>query len=275
MKCAQTGLLVAVLVHLAACGGGPTTFGPTLPDFPPVDPDPDPDLDPDPSAFETSEYHAGGGLAMINASAMYARGGTGEGETVAVVDSGASPDHPDLAGAYTGVVCTGPEPHRANCGRDPAGHGTHVAGIVGARRNGIEVHGVAFDADIVSYDYLATRALDQDTTPVFADIRSRGIKIVNNSWGDQSCIGWGQLFGDDEACTYDTVRAALDGISGAHNVHTVFGALKEILNDELGELVLKDGGIMVWAAGNDGKYTTSPAVNAALPSVVELFASVY
>ena len=260
-------IVLAMGLTLTACGGGGGgSWGGTRPE--------PPDPDPKPADFETSEYHAGGGLAMINASSMYARGGTGEGETVAVVDSGASPDHPDLADAYTGVECHSPEPDRPGCGLDgsPAGHGTHVAGIVGARRNGAGVHGVAFDANIVSYEYLLTHGAARDTTSLFADIRSKGIKIVNNSWGEQTCLGWGLLFGQPEACTYDTVLGLLTGNELEANVDTVLGALEVVLNDELGGFVLDDGGIMVWAVGNSGRFTTSLAINAALPSVIERFA---
>ena len=40
------------------------------------------------SEFETEEYAGMGALDMINASSAYARGATGEGVTVGVIDSG-------------------------------------------------------------------------------------------------------------------------------------------------------------------------------------------
>ena len=62
----------------------------------------------------------------------------GEGVKVAILDTGIDPDHPDLAGAvaasrdFTGEGI-----------EDRNGHGTHCAGIVGARENGRGFMGVA------------------------------------------------------------------------------------------------------------------------------------
>jgi len=46
--------------------------------------------------FETAEYEAGTGLDNVFASTAYARGATGAGVTVAVIDSGIDLDHPDF-----------------------------------------------------------------------------------------------------------------------------------------------------------------------------------
>ena len=59
---------------------------------------------------------------------------------VAIVDSGIDPTHPELAGSYAGgyhVLDGNGNP------RDDVGHGTHVAGIVGAANNAYGVIGVA------------------------------------------------------------------------------------------------------------------------------------
>ena len=55
------------------------------------------------SDWETGEYQAQGGLDLIKASSMYARGGTGKGVTVGLLDTGATPGHPDLTGKYVVV----------------------------------------------------------------------------------------------------------------------------------------------------------------------------
>ncbi|CAN5236246.1 hypothetical protein BH18ACT4_BH18ACT4_07460 [soil metagenome] len=83
--------------------------------------------------------------------------GTGDGVTVAIVDSGAVLDHPDLRDnidAHTNGI--GSQRSPANCvvgdsaGQDDDGHGTHVAGIVGAvANNDMGVAGVAPDADLM------------------------------------------------------------------------------------------------------------------------------
>jgi subtilisin family serine protease len=58
---------------------------------------------------------------------------------VAVVDTGIDPTHPDL-NVVGGVNCSTSDP---NAWQDQNGHGTHVAGIVGAIDNGAGVVGVA------------------------------------------------------------------------------------------------------------------------------------
>ena len=56
----------------------------------------------------------------------------GEGIKVAILDTGIDLDHPDLASA---IVET--EDFTGDGIEDASGHGTHCAGIVGARLNGI------------------------------------------------------------------------------------------------------------------------------------------
>jgi subtilisin len=64
---------------------------------------------------------------------------------VAVIDTGIDSNHPDL-NVYRHVDCSGGSPLTGSCkagGTDKNGHGTHVAGTIGALDNGIGVVGVA------------------------------------------------------------------------------------------------------------------------------------
>ena len=125
---------------------------------------PTPGTLPDPAYYESGEYHGGGApapLAVTNFSQAYARGWTGFGSLVTIADTGVDAAHPDLAPAlahardYTGTGIA-----------DSHGHGTHVAGIVAARRDGVGMHGGAFDAQLAvakvaagwSYDFGLARA---------------------------------------------------------------------------------------------------------------------
>src|SRR5215471_2728454 len=73
-------------------------------------------------------------MKQINATADTAhRKATGKGVTVGIIDTGVDASHPDIAPNF-----------------DQGGHGTHVAGIVGAARNGIGTAGVAPDVTIVN-----------------------------------------------------------------------------------------------------------------------------
>ena len=68
----------------------------------------------------------------------------GEGVKVAVLDTGIDSDHPDLAEAIVGG-----RDFTGDGIEDVNGHGTHCAGIVGARMNDIGFIGVAPKADLL------------------------------------------------------------------------------------------------------------------------------
>ena len=68
---------------------------------------------------------------------------------VAVVDSGVVPSHPDLAG-HLDTVYGYDFVSNSSAMRDPNGHGTHVAGTIGAvTNNGLGVAGVMWDVEIL------------------------------------------------------------------------------------------------------------------------------
>jgi subtilisin len=71
---------------------------------------------------------------------------TTSGVNVAVLDTGIDSSHPDLEVAG-GVNCTS---DKLDATSDPAGHGTSVAGIIGALQNGVGIVGVAPDARLWS-----------------------------------------------------------------------------------------------------------------------------
>ena len=110
------------------------------------------------------------GLAEIKAHHAYARGATGEGVTLGIVDSGVDPSHPKFEGKLETDDVAGYNPDFDTCGDrtldgaclSPIGHGTFVAGIMAAGRRATPaagagsasaIHGVAFNADVVSVGF--------------------------------------------------------------------------------------------------------------------------
>lgn len=111
--------------------------------------------------------------------------GRGAGRTVAVIDTGVDATHPELLGrvvAGPALLC---EPDSMGGGSvDPNGHGTHVAGIVGAAAdNSIGISGVAPLVHI-----LAVRVLSADGIGCGSDVATaigwavdHGANVINLS----------------------------------------------------------------------------------------------
>ena len=129
---------------------------------------------------------AGKATADIGAPAAWDVTTGSKNVTVAVVDSGVDRSHPDL---FANLV---PGYDFAYDDADPTdyeGHGTHVAGIIGARgNNGTGVTGVAWDASL-----MPLQALDADGAGYVSDIAAaytyagtHAARIVNASLGGSS-----------------------------------------------------------------------------------------
>ncbi len=147
-----------------------------------------------PGAFDTAEYRANYGLDRMRLLSAYEAGYNGNGQTIAVIDTGIDVDHPDLDGNLDprsrDIVTNVP----ANL-NDADGHGTAVAGVAAAERNGAGMHGVAFAANILAIRADALGPCFPNTTCGFDDedvanaldyARSRGASVINLSMGGGS-----------------------------------------------------------------------------------------
>lgn len=123
------------------------------------------------------------GLLRLDRAELGRRQWEGTGVTVAVVDTGVDATHPDLAGA----VLPGFDAFDASGDgrRDPNGHGTHVAGIIAAARNGSGVEGLAPGVRI-----LPVRVLDASGYGEESDVArgvlwavENGAQVINMSLG--------------------------------------------------------------------------------------------
>jgi subtilisin family serine protease len=149
---------------------------------------------PAPAAPSDTHWELQWGPRQINAPQAWATS-TGEGQTIAIVDSGVDLDHPDLAAKIAGGATF------VGCPDDPSGcgdgdwesgtdggeaHGTHVAGIAGAvTGNGAGIAGVAPDAKL-----LAVKVLDEEGAGSFEEIAAgirwsadHGADVINLSLG--------------------------------------------------------------------------------------------
>ncbi|VVP98903.1 Extracellular serine protease [Pseudomonas fluorescens] len=139
----------------------------------------------DPGIFETPEYQAQKGLAVIKASSIYSRGGTGQGVTVALIDSGLNTDLPEFEGR---VFDPGYDHVENRPGtHDRLGHGTQMAGILAANKNDQGMHGVAFNAQLIPFRF------GDDNEPFFFDDEialswqagfDKGARILSNAWAN-------------------------------------------------------------------------------------------
>ncbi|MEK6208106.1 MAG: S8 family serine peptidase, partial [Chloroflexota bacterium] len=102
---------------------------------------------------------------------------------VAVIDSGVDLNHPDL-NAVNGKNCIG-----SGNARDDNGHGTHVAGTIGAKNNGSGVTGVAPGTKIYAVKVINAQGSGTDAQVicgidwVTANAAALGIKVANMSLG--------------------------------------------------------------------------------------------
>ncbi|KIY63825.1 subtilisin-like protein [Cylindrobasidium torrendii FP15055 ss-10] len=158
-------------------------------------------------AFGSSVVHA-----MTGVDKLHEEGITGKGVTIAILDTGVDYSHPALGGgigkgykvvggydfvgdAYTGDGISNPVPDS-----DPidqcslSGHGTHVAGIIGAdpKENPYNISGVAYDASILAYRVFGCDGGVEDDVLVEAMTRAYedGADIINMSLGSGG--GWSE-----------------------------------------------------------------------------------
>lgn len=217
-------LLLLSALLLSACGSS----GGTQPQPPPpavvIVPEPE---GPDPLSFpdepgltpeqererssfaDSTEFANQWSLAEIGADYAYARGYTGAGVTVGIIDTGVDPNHSAFAGklhANSGVASQSCP--NGNCLfspiRDTGSHGTAVGGVIAAARTGSRMHGVAYEADLLAVGIQLGagtpeyRPVDLSNGPSFRSIDEQGqgvyrrigsaTRIINHSFGYEGVV---------------------------------------------------------------------------------------
>ncbi|HEX8444213.1 MAG TPA: S8 family peptidase [Allosphingosinicella sp.] len=193
---------------LAGCGGGGTSTPPapvsSLPPPAPPPPSPPPPPPPPPPApaptpsptptsvnFNDSEYQRSNGAVAAGAISAYNAGGTGQGVKIAVLDGGINPNLAEFAGridpASVDLVMNRPI-------SDTEGHGTAVAAIAAAGRNGGQIQGVAFASTILALNSADPNNCDKDDgcqhsgSAIAQGIdlaRTNGARVINISLGGE------------------------------------------------------------------------------------------
>ncbi|MEO6387623.1 MAG: S8 family peptidase [Croceibacterium sp.] len=149
-----------------------------------------------PSQFNTSEFRRSDGPLEHNAATAWNAGDTGRGVTIAVVDSGVDTTSPEFAGRISPL-----SKDILDAGRPISGandHGTQVALVAAAGRNGTGILGIAYDATILALrtDSIGSCGADNPNdaeancgfsdSAIAASINyaaSNGAKVINISLG--------------------------------------------------------------------------------------------
>lgn len=127
------------------------------------------------------------GIDRVDAELVWPSGNTANPVKVGVIDTGISNKHSDLLANVKGGINTINPKRNWN---DDNGHGSHVAGIIGALDNGLGVVGVAPNVDLY-----AIKVLNANGSGYLSDIIegldwavNNNLKVVNLSLGTSSDI---------------------------------------------------------------------------------------
>ncbi|MEA5127570.1 MAG: S8 family serine peptidase [Proteiniphilum sp.] len=155
----------------------------------------------------------------------------GAGVKVAVVDTPIDSNHDDLNDNIHSLS------YNAQLKRTPSAsysigdshHGTHVAGIIAAEKNGIQVTGVAYESKImrVSHDIVFTSTMSSELAAGINWAWQNGADVISCSWGDRDQF---------------------------HNVHMEMHSslLEQAIVDAMNKGRGNKGCVVVFAAGNSG-----------------------
>ena len=214
------------------------------------------------------------GLGQVKAHYAYARGATGNGIMLGIVDSGVDPSHPKFEGRLEVSNVEGYEPDFSTCD-NPAfdgschsilGHGTFVAGIMAASRgvhpdgsagnpaasgSAPAIHGVAFDAEVISVGFPSLDEVIEDIlseSPEQIQELPELIRGIESTLERQFASAFGRLNGRATAVNASFGLPGNIEDFGAQELRSRFPNVIEAIAQEgtpAGERT-----VYVWAAGN-------------------------
>ena len=239
----------------------------------------------DAASWRSNEFKADWGLGAVNADVAYAAGYSGKGVKLGIFDQPVYALHPEFSspGKVQTLVTEGirqyTDPYIPVKAGDPfrydgtpslgsngklGDHGTHVGGIAAGDRNGGPMHGVAYNAQILSAENGDPGPEDgiilgNDGAVYQAgwdSLVANGARIINNSWG----IGIGDQFakgGKDPAFPH----------FGLSDAQAQFDQIKPLLGTAPGGAytgainAARSGVLTIFAAGNDYNLNNPDAIS--------------
>ncbi|MFL1491174.1 autotransporter serine peptidase EprS [Pseudomonas antarctica] len=204
-----------------------------------------------PASWRSAEFQSDWGLGRMKADEAYAAGISGSRVKIGALDSGFDADHPQATkDRFHPVTATGTyvngRPFSTTGALNPNNdsHGTHVTGTMGAARDGVGMHGVAYNAQVYVGNTNANDSFLFGPTPdpayfkaVYSALVDSGVRAINNSWGSQPS---------------DVSYQTLGGLHAAYAQHYNQGTWLDSAAD-----VAKAGVINVFSAGNSGYANAS------------------
>lgn len=220
------------------------------------------------------------GIDRVNAELVWPNGNNADLIKVGVIDTGIDLIHQDLSANIKGGINTIWPAYSTNSANDDNGHGSHVAGIIGALNNSIGVIGVAPLADLY-----AIKVLDRRGSGFLSDVIegidwaiANNMQIINMSLGTSSNI---QSFHDAviRAKSAGIVQIAAAGNSGgAVNFPAAYPEIIAVSATDSNNIIpswssrgsevdLSAPGVSIFSTYKGNKYATLSGTSMASPHV--------
>lgn len=227
------------------------------------------------------EYDSAWGVNKIGSRTIHNLGNRGVGVKVCVIDTGIDYNHPDLAANYIGgydFVNNDNDPF------DDNGHGTHVAGTIGAVGNGVGVIGVAPSVQLLGYKVLGSNGSGSFSAVISAVERcaADGGQVTNNSYGASGNPGSAVQAAFDNAYAAGVLHVASAGntatcanVSYPSKFNSVIAVAATDINDNLAsfscrgdaKLEIAGPGVNVNSTSPGGGYRSLSGTSMASPHV--------